>query len=449
MSSLGDGSDEEFREALRRWKSQGTGMKQQSESLLGIVRGFLRRIPLVRVVVTAVAGILALQAGLIAVLTLVSKQRKQRLLPGGFPHLRLPELTLGDNRVKLYGYGTLLYEEMLEAIDNAQTSIYFETYIWKDDAVGQLFKERLTAKAKEGVAVYVIYDTFGNLVVPRAFKRFSPTIKALPFWAIRRPWHVIDPRRYGLDHRKLLIVDGDTAFIGGYNIGKLYATEWRDTHLRLSGPEARDLAQAFVDFWNRFCRKRERMACDYPLRFNPTINVYGNDIARMLFPIRDTYISAIDRAQHHIRLTNAYFIPDHILLESLEAAARRGVAVEILLPWRSNHPVADWAARSYFTRCLNAGIHLLGYQNAMVHAKTCTIDGQWSTIGTANLDRLSSIGNYEINIELYDDRFARQMEELFETDKTNAIEITRDRWARRSWLMQVSEHLLSPLRVIL
>lgn len=413
------------------------------------LRQRLRRIPLVRVIVMLVASALALQATIITILVLITKQRKQRLPPGGFPHPDLPELAIGENKLELYSYGERLFDAMLDAIDNARETIYFETYLWKDDAIGRAFKERLTTKAEEGVAVYVIYDTFGNLVVPRTFKRFSPAMNVLSFWAIRRPWHLLDPRRYGLDHRKLLIVDGTIAFIGGYNVGSLYATQWRDTHLRIIGPEARDLAQAFVDFWNRFCRKRERIARDYPLRFNPMVNVYGNDIARMIFPIRDTYISAIDRAQHHIRLTNAYFIPDHILLESLEAASRRGVTVEILLPWRSNHLLADWAARSYFTRCLDAGIHLLGYQKAMVHAKTCTIDGQWSTIGTANLDRLSSIGNYEINVEIYDSRFADQMEQLFDSDKTNALEISRERWQRRTPFMQLTERVLGPLRLML
>jgi cardiolipin synthase A/B len=423
-------------------------MERQDVSRTSLIQRITRHIPLFRLVVTVVVGMVALQAALIVVLSLITKQRAYRLPPGGFPHLRLPELTSGENRLQIYSYGEDLYDAMLDAIDHARETIYFETYLWKDDLIGRAFKERLTAKAEEGVAVFVIYDTFGNLVVPHAFKRFSPYMFVLPFWAIRRPWHILDPRRYGLDHRKLLIVDGNTAFIGGYNVGKLYATQWRDTHLRIVGPEARDLAQAFVDFWNRFCRKRERIARRHPLRFNPMINVYSNDIARMIFPIRDTYISAIDRAQRHIRLTNAYFIPDHILLESLEAAARRGVEVEILLPWRSNHVLADWAARSYFTRCLDAGIHLLGY-NAMVHAKTCTIDGQWSTIGTANLDRLSSIGNYEVNIEVYDSRIACQMEELFDTDKTNAIEITAERWRRRSLPMRLTERVLGPLRLML
>ncbi|HEX6122183.1 MAG TPA: phosphatidylserine/phosphatidylglycerophosphate/cardiolipin synthase family protein, partial [Ktedonobacterales bacterium] len=306
----------------------------------------------------------------------------------------------------------------------------------------------LAAKAREGVRVYVIFDWFGNLVVPSDFKRFPPGIKVLEYWGIRRPWHLLDPRRYAVDHRKLLVVDGQVGFIGGYNLGSLYATEWRDTHLRVRGPAAQDLAQSFVDFWNRFCRKTNRIKVYYPRAFVPTFALHGNDSLRLTFPIRDMYIDAIDRAQHHIYLTNAYFIPDHILLESLEAAAARGVDVQVLLPWISNHIIADWAARGYFSRCLAHGIRIFGYQQAMIHAKTCTIDGQWTTIGTANLDRLSSVGNYEITAEIYSAELARAMEALFACDKTNAHELTAERWERRGWYVKLSERLLAPLRLL-
>ena len=161
------------------------------------------------------------------------------------------------------------------------------------------------------------------------------------------------------------------------------------------------------------------------------------------------YISAINRAQKHILLTNAYFIPDHVLLESLMDAAERGVQVHILLPWTSNHILADWAARGYFHTSLRAGIHIWGYRNAMIHAKTCTIDDEWSTIGTANLDRLSALGNYELNAEIYSKNLARQMRELFEHDQTNAFELTAERWIRRPWYVKLSEWAMAPLRLML
>jgi cardiolipin synthase len=121
----------------------------------------------------------------------------------------------------------------------------------------------------------------------------------------------------------------------------------------------------------------------------------------------------------------------------------------VLLPWTSNHIVADWAAHGYFTECLSKGIRIFGYQRAMIHAKTCTIDGQWSTIGTANLDRLSSVGNYEVNAEVYSAELAQQMEEIFEADKTNAFELTLEQWVRRPWYVKLSEVILTPLRVAL
>ena len=118
----------------------------------------------------------------------------------------------------------------------------------------------------------------------------------------------------------------------------------------------------------------------------------------------------------------------------------------MLLPWISNHTLPDWLARGLFEQCLEAGIRIFGYET-MIHAKTCTIDGQWSTIGTANLDRLSAVGNYEINLEVYSDELARQMEDLFAQDRQNSREITRERWLARPWYAKVGERLLSPLRV--
>jgi cardiolipin synthase len=366
----------------------------------------------------------------------------------GFPHSTFPPIRVGDNTIQLYSYGRDLYDAMLHAIDTAQESVYLESFLWKNDAVGQDFKARLARKAAEGVEVYVIFDWFGNLVVPAAFKAFPPPIHTLVYRGIRRPRHLLDPRRYALEHRKLLVVDGCLSFLGGYNIGSLFATQWRDTHLRTEGPGAAQLAQAFADFWNSQTAAHEHITRHYPRQFDPLFVPYTNNAARLSFPIRDMYISAIDRAEQHIHLTNAYFIPDRVLLARLVAAAQRGVDVQVLVPWRSNHALADWLARGRFAACLAAGIRIFRYK-AMVHAKTCTIDGQWSTIGTANLDRLSAVGNLEINAEIYSRDLAGHMDELFEHDKTNAAELTREVWSARPWPDRLSERLLAPLRIFL
>ncbi len=137
------------------------------------------------------------------------------------------------------------------------------------------------------------------------------------------------------------------------------------------------------------------------------------------------------------------------MLNQLKAAAERGVDVRILIPWPSNHIVADWISHSYLIECLEAGIRIFGYGHTMIHAKTCTIDGEWSTIGTANLDRLSSIGNYEINVEIYSMELARQMQALFECDTADAFEVTLDYWKRRPWYVKASERILAPLRFMM
>jgi cardiolipin synthase len=409
-----------------------------------------RNVPMLRVVGIVLGALVALQAFTIAVLSFVVAARRQRRKPiQGFPHEHYTDVTVGENHLRVYTYGRDLYDAMIAAIDYAEKSIYLETFIWKGDEVGEEFKARLAQKAADGVAVYVIFDSFGNLVVPQSFKSFPPEIHTMPFRGIKRPWHALDPRRYALDHRKLLVVDGKIGFIGGYNLGKLYATEWRDTHLRVRGQAATELAQSFVDFWNEHSSAAGRIKCHYKRAFDPLIRPHGNDAIRLTFPIRDMYIQAIDRAQSRILLTNAYFVPDHILLEALKEAAQRGVDVQVLLPWTSNHIVADWASRAYFSECLESGIRIFGYRKAMIHAKTCTIDGEWSTIGTANLDRLSSVGNFELNLEVYSREVARQMEDIFAVDKTNAFELTLKDWVRRPAYVKASEIILAPLRVML
>ena len=405
---------------------------------------------LLRLVGKVLLGILTLQVLIAAVLLVIAALGKRRKHEVSFPHQPFKEVQVGENVLKLFAYGRDLYDAMLEAIDEAQESIYLETYIWKADAVGQEFQEHLARKAEEGVAVYVIFDSFGNLVVPRSFKSsFHPAIHVLEYRAIRRPWQVLDPRRYALDHRKLLIVDGTTSFIGGYNLGALYATEWRDTHLRLSGPGAAELARAFIGFWNRFCRSHEQITQRYPHQFDALITISQNEAMLASFPIRDMYIEAIDEAEHSILLTTAYFVPDHMLLDALKGAVRRGVDVRVLLPWESNHVVTDWIAHSYFTDCLQGGIRIFGYKYTMLHAKTCTIDGQWSTVGTCNLDRLSLVGNYEINVGVYSEELARQMSALFAEDTAERFELTMEQWKSRPWYDKVSERILAPLRFLM
>ncbi|HEX8488259.1 MAG TPA: phosphatidylserine/phosphatidylglycerophosphate/cardiolipin synthase family protein [Propionibacteriaceae bacterium] len=393
-------------------------------------------------------GVAALQASTIGVLLVIDQRRKKGRSPAIFPRLPPRSVTVGGSEVTLYTYGEDLYYDMLGAIRQAKTQVFFETYIWKSDEVGQAFKTALIEAADRGVKVYVVFDEFANLVVPPAFFTFPKNVEVRRHPVISTSFRV--PRNSGRDHRKILVVDSDAAFLGGFNIGSLYATEWRDTHARLTGDVVWDVHNAFIDYWNLHAGRRRSALPDVgAISWQSKIRVHRNVPRNMVYPIRGMYLEAIDRASDHIYLTHAYLIPDEDMLSALTRAAKRGVDVRIIVPAESNHIVADWLSRGFYSQLLRSGVRLLLYQSAMVHAKTATIDGQWSTIGTANLDRLSLLGNYEINIEIYDEGVARQMEEIFAIDSSNTVELTTSEWHRRHAMVKFSETVLTPLRPLL
>ena len=177
-----------------------------------------------------------------------------------------------------------------------------------------------------------------------------------------------------------------------------------------------DLARTFADFYNLNRRVRHGvppLLLDTAADWEPRIRVHRNVPRLWMFPIRSMYLEAINRASHHVWMTHAYFIPDSDFVEAIKQAAQRGVDVRLLLPAVSNHVLADWLSRGYYSEMLAAGVRIFRFQGAMVHAKTSTIDGRWSTVGTANIDRLSMTGNYEVNVEFVDSSMAAQMERIY------------------------------------
>lgn len=339
---------------------------------------------------------------------------------------------------------------MLEAIAGAQHRILLETFIIKGDAMGQRFKTALIEAAHRGVQVYVMFDRFANLVVRPSFLTFPHPVHVLPYPVFASGWQFFNPRRQGRDHRKILVVDDTAGFVGGYNIGSDYATEWRDTHLRIEGPAVWDLDNAFVDFWNAHPKRRgDRLEQYGSAGWKPQIRAHRNVPRQLMYPIRGMYLEAIDRAQHSVDITAAYFIPDHDILKGLLDARRRGVAVRILVPKISNHVVTDWLSRGFYGRLLRGGVEIHRYVGHMVHAKTATIDGEWTTIGTANIDRLSLLGNYEINLEILDAGLAAGMREFFDQDCDRSEQLLLDEWMRRPLMARAYEWILKPLGPLL
>jgi len=399
---------------------------------------------------TAVA-VAALQGSVITGLVLWDAiKRRSRSKRPGFPHPGIFHSSIAESNITLYTFGADLYADMLEAIRGAKQQIFIETFIWKNDETGQQFKDALNDAAERGVKVYVIYDVFANLVVPGSFFRFHPAIHVYRFPMFRPSLLLGTIRSTSLDHRKLLIVDDETGFVGGYNIGSLYATQWRDTHLRVTGPSVWDIRNAFVTVWNRqFPGRNPKIPHTTPESWESRIRAINNIPASLVYPIRGIYLDAIGRATSHIYITMAYFIPDQQILKALLEASERGVDVRVILPRDSNHVLSDWLSRGFYTSMLDAGVRILLYRDAMVHAKTATIDGQWSTIGTANIDRLSLTGNYETNLEIHDEAFAANMEDVFDVDSRNSHELTLEEWGTRPWVARFSESVIVPLRPFL
>jgi cardiolipin synthase len=403
---------------------------------------------LLRRIALAVLGAQAATAG--GLIAVDSWRKRMRPREATFPRTEPAELPLGESLTTVYSYGTVLYDDMLEAIDSARERVLFESFIVKDDEVGQRFKAALIAAAERGVEVFVIYDVFANLVVKRAFFDFPESVHVVRYPALKPGMLLLDVRKSGRDHRKLLVVDGEVGFVGGYNVGSAYATQWRDTHLRVRGPSAWELENAFVDFWNQHRASTQPALPEHgSTLWEPSLRVHRNVPAQLIYPIRGMYLEAIDRATERISITQPYFIPDRAMVRALLSAARRGVDVRVLVPAASNHVITDWLSRGFYTTFLQGGVTIWRFEGAMIHAKTMTIDGRWSTIGTANIDRLSLTGNYEVNVELFDRGVAEHLELVFANDLSNATRLTLAEWAGRGTLAKLTERLLAPLRPLL
>ncbi len=367
-------------------------------------------------------------------------------------------LTTG-NLVELLQDGPATYGAMLEAIRASRDHINMETYILDDDDVGRRFAQALVDKRREGVQVNLIRDSVGTLGTPAAFfdQLVASGIRVLEFNPVnplvaRREW-LLNQR----DHRKLLIVDGRTAFLGGINFSSVYSggsaghgmqartagtPAWRDTDLRLQGPAVAELQKLFLATWT--AQQGEPLtAADYL----PPPQVAGNEVVRVIGSspeepyslIYATLLSAIASARTSVHLTNAYFAPDPQLLETLEAAARRGVDVTLILPSQTDSWLVFHAGRGYYQRLLRAGVKIHERHGAILHAKTALIDGVWATVGSTNLDWRSFLHNHELNAVVLGVEFGRKLQAMFAADLAASEAITLENWQRRPLHLRLKE----------
>ncbi len=387
-------------------------------------------------------------------LLLSSLRRRRRSYR--FPHEPLDPVWLDEsNRLQIFNYGGYAFKDMLQEIDNATESIYLETYIFQDDEIGREFKKRLIKKAREGVKVYLAFDGFGSILMPFGFRQWPKECIVSWYGPLYSYLSFLWLGTYVRYHRKILIVDNKVAYIGGMNIGREYATTWRDTQLRVDGSTVEEIALAYAELWNRHQRLTPYKTLKLPFKPNPEddhlLYLRQSRPSSALGPIseqktiRDTYLEAFLGAKKRILITNPYFLPDERMEQALLEALKRGVSVEVIVPERTNHAIVDLLARPFLARLVQAGGCIWLYQNTVIHSKTAVIDGHWSTVGSANLDGRSII-NYEINLFVNSNKFASVMEDMWEDDLHNCRLARLEEFNQPSRRRRLAEKILAPLK---
>ena len=390
------------------------------------------------------------------------------------------------NAVLLLQDGPATYAAMLAVIAAARDHINMETYIFDDDVVGRDFAEALLAKRAQGVHVNLIHDSVGTASTPSSFfdrlrdagvqvLEFNP-VNPLAAWRRGIDW---SPNQR--DHRKLLIVDGHTAFLGGINISSVYsggsrtrlrrpppatgaitcarletpadspadtpaaapAPAWRDTDLQLQGPVVAELQALFLASWQQQTGTAPLQRDYYPPltpvgphQVQALASAAGKDNAGFM---HSALLSAIGSAAGSVAITIAYFVPDAQLLAALSRAARRGVAVQIILPSQSDSWLVFHAGRSSYAALLQAGVKIHERRGVVLHATTALIDGVWSTVGSTNMDWRSFVHNQEVNAVVLGPAFGNQMQRMFDADLRLSDPVLLPNWQARAWTQRAKE----------
>ncbi len=365
-------------------------------------------------------------------------------------------LTKG-NKVTLLADGQETYGAMFKAMEQARDHINLESFIIEDDETGGKFADLLLQKQAAGVQVNVLYDSVGSMNTPAAFFQrlrdggiqvveFNPInpLKAQKDWG---PTH--------RDHRKILIVDGKVAIIGGINISEVYSStpfkreqkdkvpiRWRDTDIQTEGPAVAEFQKLFLDTWSK--QKGPQLV---GRNYFPALKEEGKALVRVVGSTPGesnripfiVYVSAMVFAESSLHITNSYFIPDDQIVKALTDAAKRGVDVKIILPGITDSKLALYAQRYHYTELLQAGVRLYEHSDALLHAKTAVVDQVLATVGSTNMDFLSLLNNDEVNAVILNREFAVAMEQMFVRDLADSKQIQWDEWRKRPLLLKVRE----------
>lgn len=378
---------------------------------------------------------------------------------------------LRGNTAKLLVDGPATFAAMKSAIAAARKRVLVEFYIVEDEGVAAEVGELLLKKAADGVQVALLYDSLGSLGTEAAFfdrlRQGGIAVCAFnPINPLERPGHWGVLQR---NHRKMLAVDSDVAFTGGINLSNVYAEGsfgsarrkappadadkqgWRDTQIELHGPVVSALAAVFRESWERQGCKEALAPAPAPRVATPgqrVVKLVAGNPDQGVNPSYTALLHAIEASQQSVQLTMAYFAPGDELIRVLCDAARRGVAVSLVLPGRSDVTMVLHAARSRYAQLLEAGVQIHEMTGSVMHAKTAVVDGVYSSVGSSNLDWRSIVGNHEMDVIVLGDDFGQQMQALFARDLTVSQRIEPGQWAQRGIgqrLLQGFARLVEPL----
>jgi cardiolipin synthase len=362
------------------------------------------------------------------------------------------------NAVEVLTEGHATYDAIGAAIDAARHHVHAQYYLIRDDASGRWFRDRLVAAAQRGVKVRLLVDGFGCFALGRSF--FQPLRKAGAHVGVFLPMRSVLLQPVNLrNHRKIVVVDGEVAFTGGFNIGDEYRGGqmkglggWRDVHLRIEGPAAGDLQRVFFQDWafatSEPIDPREYFRRDPPRPGSATVAIVPSGPDTRNEAIHSVFFGAIAGAQREVLVTTPYFVPTEALVVAMEVAAMRGVAVRVLLPGRSNHRVTYHAGRSFYGQLLAAGVEIQEYLPGIVHAKTLVADRHVALVGSANMDLRSFRLNFEVHALVHDHTTAARLRETFDGELAQSQRVDGDAWADRGWSLKLREgasRLVSPL----
>ena len=331
---------------------------------------------------------------------------------------------LSGNSIELLVDGDATFASILEGIDGAREYILIQFFIVHDDEIGRQVKSHLIAKAKEGVRVSFLYDEIGSHDLPKAYKEElrAAGVEVYDFHTQKGPGN-----RFQLNfrnHRKVVVVDGKTAWVGGHNVGDEYLGRdpkfghWRDTHVRIEGPAALSAQLSFVEDWYWATGRLPEVGWD------PSTSGSG-DLSVLIVPSGPAdeletanlmFVHAIHSAKERIWIASPYFVPDPPVITALQLAGLRGVDVRILIPDKPDHLGVYLAAFSYLDEAGRTGVQFYRYLDGFLHEKAMLIDRSVATIGTANFDNRSFRLNFEITAVIADEAFAARVERMFEAD---------------------------------